>query len=329
MTLEQIAITTVFLGIPIAIAVVSRGKYAQELSNKARKYIEEDKEIKRKIEKKIREKEAAEVFNNTLRNAALAESMKPSFNYSETELNFRRDIDLIQRGLHFSGSYAPEESDFSAYNEIYQGSGIMDGVQGYVHYFPWLKVYYAFFDNESFVDDKLSVVSDGTKTQMLLDGKVIVTKEVVGDIDGVLDIVTLSDCSHKDFETMFYLNRIIAAYGHNIIVDDAKVNPRYGRVDIDKKTQLAYLEKYIPWRIKNAFSKSDDIEMIDWSGGARIEVEIWKDHLLREMLQRDVEHYLCAKTTFYMDGIDNPIGTMGSYAYFSVEEFNYHYPSTI
>jgi|SaaInlStandDraft_6_1057023.scaffolds.fasta_scaffold18441_3 hypothetical protein len=271
-------------------------------------------EAKRKKENEIRK-------NNLVKTVpTIVPLSRPSFNYSEVELKFRKDIDLIDDRLHFSGRFSPVDSD-EHYEDIYQGCGIMDGGNPYdiineVH--PWVKVYEAFFDNKSFDYDKLSVVSDGVNTQMMLGGIVIATKEVVGDFDGVIDIITLSDCGHKDFETMFYLNRIIAAYGHNTIVDDARVNPRYGRVDIDKV--IHHAERYIPWRIKNAFNKGDDIEMIDWTGGARIEVEIWKDHY-----NPDDEPSLCIKTTFYINGTDQPIGTMSSNDYFSVEDFNYFY----
>lgn len=297
MTPEQIAMVASIL---IIILVMSKD---------ARK-----SEAKRKKENEIRK-------NNLVKTVpTIVPLSRPSFNYSETELKFRKDIDLIQGGLHLSGSFSPVDSD-EHYKDIYQGSGIMDQCSSDVFHYPWLKVYNAFFDNESFDDDKLSVVSDGVKTKMLLGGMVIATKEVVGNFDGVIDIITLSDCSHKDFETMFYLNRIIAAYGHNTIVDDARVNPRYGRVDIDKV--IHHAERYIPWRIKNAFNKGDGIEMIDWTGGARIEVGIWKDYF--NPAHDEDEPNLCLKTAFYMDGTDKPIGTMRSDEYFSVEDFNYFY----
>ena len=300
MTPEQIAMVA-----SILIIILVMSKDARKL------------EAKRKKENEIRK-------NNLVKTVpTIVPLSRPSFNYSEVELKFRKDIDLIDDRLHFSGRFSPVDSD-EHYEDIYQGSGIMGEGNHYdiineVH--PWVKVYEAFFDNKSFDYDKLSVVSDGVKTQMMLGGIVIATKEVVGDFDGVIDIITLSDCGHKDFETMFYLNRIIAAYGHNTIVDDARVNPRYGRVKIDKV--IHHAERYIPWRIKNAFNKGGDIEMIDWTGGARIEVEIWKDHY-----NPDDEPSLCIKTTFYINGTDQPIGTMSSNDYFSVEDFNYYYPST-
>ena len=305
MRLEEIVTIVVFVGIPFAIAVMTRTRRSKSLDSKAKKHI---KEAKQEQVPDVVHKNSAPWFDES----TLAENMRPSFEYSEEELKFRRDIDLIQRGINLSnyGSFRPEGLDQKSYQEINQRNN------GYNY--PWLKVYDAFFDNKRLDDNYLSVESDGSTTQILLNGEAIVTKEVVGDFNGLLDVITLSDCGNKSFETISYINRIIAAYGHNIIVDDAKVNPRYGRLDVGKEAH--HSESLTPWRIKNAFSKSGNIQMIDWSGDARIEVAILKDYF-----HPKDEYSLCLKTTFYMADSDNPLGTMHSNVFYSIDDFNYFY----
>jgi hypothetical protein len=49
-----------------------------------------------------------------------------SFSYSDQELHFRKDVDVIQqiKPLTWSGCFVPEGSDIYSYNEIEQGSGL-------------------------------------------------------------------------------------------------------------------------------------------------------------------------------------------------------------
>ena len=323
MRLEDIAITAVFLGIPIAIVVVSKGKHAKSLNRKA---IKHKKEIEAEADKKVKEKARAEKVKLKKFKKEEEEFIRqntPSFEYSKQELKFRRDIDLIQEimPLAWCGCFIPNSVEIDSYKEVYQGSGISGDGDFYniiIKKFPWIKIYEAFFNNNSFNYENIKVVSDGKITRILLNGNTIVIKEVIGDLSGILEIITLSDSGHKNLKTMLYLNRIIAAYGHNIIVDDAKENPRYGRVDIDKEIQ--YSERDIPWRIKNDFSKGEEVEMIDWTGSAKIEVSVWDEY-------NDPED-MCLKTTFFISGEDKPTGTMRSYAGYLVEDFNHYYPGT-
>jgi len=283
---------------------------------KDKKHIVEDKEARQKQASDIFHKHFDPWFDD------LELPIETSFEYSEQELKFRRDIDLIQQimPLAWSGCFVPDGAEIDSYREAYQGSGIMDQVHSNIHYYPWLKAYEAFFKNNSFDDKNIQIVSDGPITRMLLNGDIIITKEVVGDFDSVLEVITLSDNGHKNLETMLYLNRIIAAYGHNTIVDDARINPRYGRIDIDK--EIHYAEQDIPWRVRNDFKQGAEIEMIDWTGSAKIEVGIW------EWDEYNDPEDLNLKTTFFMGGTDKPMGTMRSYAGHSIEDFNYYYPST-
>jgi hypothetical protein len=243
-----------------------------------------------------------------------------SFEYSEPELKFRRDIDLIQAimPLAWSGCFIPEGLDIDDYNEIYQGSGVCGDRNFYdviIDHYPWVKIYEAFFKNEDFEDGDIQIISGMKKVRMLLNGNEIVTRNIIGNYDDLLEVVTLSDAGHKNFETMYYLNRIIAAYGHSTIVDDARINPRYGRVDIDKI--IHHAERYIPWRIKNDFKKGTKVEMIDWTGSAKIETRMMNKY-------NDPEGY-SLKTSFYMGDSSISIGTMWSYSSYLINDFDYYY----
>ena len=243
-----------------------------------------------------------------------------SFSYSDQELHFRRDVDVIQqmKPLTWSGCFVPEGCDIYSYSEIEQGAGLcgnerIDSIISNRH--PWIGIYEAFFNNTNFEYNDIQIVSNDALVSMLLNGTEVATRSVVGDYDGLLEVITLTDAGHRVSEVVGYLNRIIATYGHNIIVNDAISNPRYGRSDVEK--QIHYSEKNIPWRIKDDFSNNKDIKMVDWTGFAKIEVRLSNE-------TGDSEGN-SLKTTLYIGNAIRPIGTMSSYNLYPIEHFNNYY----
>ena len=320
MRLEDITITAALLGIPIAIVIMSRGKHAKSLNQKAIKYKKEIGVIESKKNKEdVRKKEAQSAKFNKDREE-FSHQNTPSFKYSEQELKFRKDVDLIQeiKPLTWPGCFVPEGLDIDSYNEIYQGSGSIGDrnfINVIIDYYPWVKIYEAFFKNKNFDYEDIQVVSKGSRASILLNNNEIATRDILADYDGLLEVVTLSDAGHRNPETIGYLNRIIAAYGHNIIVNDAVINPRYGRIGIEK--EIHFSKENIPWRIKNDFKNNSNIEMIDWTGSAKIEVRMLNKH-------NDPRGY-SLETTLYMGNSNSPVGAMWSYDPYSIEDFDYYY----
>ena len=350
MTLEGMAITAVILGIPIALKLVPRGKHAQNINKKAYEYklkINEIRKIKKKraVENKlVREQYLSELHSKKREAEYFAEEYygvwsgdlnqrqiepfydyynNPTINsrYSLNEAEFRRKVELIQSimPLNYPGCFLPEgcKSDIPYEITIQLIRG--ETYEMTLAMYPWLKIYDAFFNRGGFSSDDIKVFSDGSSVRMILDGNEIITREIIGDYGGLLEVITLKDCGRKDFKTMSYLNKIIAAYGHNAIVDDARTNKRYGRY---VKKQIHYAEKHIPWRVKNAFQVDcgeceEEIEMLDWTGSAKIEVR---------MMNRYNHIEGCSiKSTFYMGDSHSLVGTMYSSDSYPIDNFDYYY----
>ena len=92
-----------------------------------------------------------------------------SFEYSEPELKFRRDIDLIQAimPLAWSGCCL----DIDDYNEIYQGSGVCGDRNFYdviIDHYPWVKIYEAFFNNKDFKGGDTQIISGMKKVRIII-----------------------------------------------------------------------------------------------------------------------------------------------------------------
>jgi len=239
MTLEGMAITAVILGIPIALKLVPRGKHAQNINKKAHEYklkvnairkIKKERAIENKLireqhlsglhSKKSDAEAFAEEFYGVWRGDLNQHQIEPfydyynptiNYRYSLNEAEFRRKVELIQSimPLNYPGCFLPEgcKSDIPyeiairlIRGETYEMTLVM---------YPWLRIYDAFFNRRSFSSDDIDVSYDGSTVRMMLDGNEIITREIIGDYGGLLEVITLKDCGRKDFKTMSYLNKII------------------------------------------------------------------------------------------------------------------------
>jgi len=255
-----------------------------------------------------------------------------TFEYSDEELQFRKDVDIIQQFMPnaWSGCFIPDGSDIDSYNEIYQGSGIsVTGADDLykaldstiLDVFPWVGIYKAFMENQNYKseDEDIKVISNGINTKILIYGYEVIAKQTIGNLNGLLEVIELNDCGNiSDEKTTLCLNRILASYGHNIIVNDSNVNPRYGRSEVDE-SELSQNDR-APWKIKNQFAKSTEDNMIAWRGNATIEVRMWDDYGPEEV---------SIKTSLYLGIMDKPLGTMRSYALVPIDEFKEVYKELI